>query len=263
MNKEIRLFDDIQILSRGVYLQVGFELKLLDDTIIRSNEPEEVLSYTYEELGDRFIIPWRKFKGKLRRLVMEQQRYFGIATDCSLKDNLCLSCPACLLFGGTGETSKAKVNYNLLSRVLGETLISEDEVKDIKSYTANAVDEINLSTGQALMNILTVPAETKFIGIVTLRDPTPELTAILIDNLKRLNRIGASTREWGKCRVSIVGYNLHDRENISVYEIAKNGWPKDIFDKDIAKLNLPTDIEQCYRKVNEQFQRVIKEYLEK
>lgn len=251
------LFGDIQILPRGLYLQVGFEVKLLDDAVIRSNEPEEVLSYSYEELGDRFIIPWRKFKGKLRRLVMEQQRSFEIANDCSLKDNLCLKCPACLLFGGTGGTLAVKVDYNLLSRVLGETLISKNQLIDIKSYTANAVDEITLTTGQALMSILTVPAETKFIGIVTLRDPTPELSAILIDNLRRMNRLGASTREWGRCKISIIGYRLSNREDISVYEIVKNGNLKESFSQKIEELNLPSDIRQCYEKVNKDFNNLL------
>ncbi|MEA3431650.1 MAG: type I-D CRISPR-associated protein Cas7/Csc2 [candidate division WOR-3 bacterium] len=260
MSKDTTLFSDIQILSRGVYLQVGFEVKLLDDAVIRSNEPEEILSYSYEELGNRFIIPWRKFKGKLRRLVMEQQRRFGIAQKCCLKNNLCLKCPSCLLFGGTGETSTAKLPYNLLSRVLGETLISKDELKDVKTYTANAVDEIDLTTGQALMTILTVPAETEFIGIVTLRDPTPELTAILVDNLKRVARIGASTREWGRCEVSVKGYRLSNREDISVYEIIKIGWEEGSFKK-FEELKLPSDIEKCYKDVNEEFNRVLENTL--
>lgn len=258
MGKDATLLSDIQILARGLYLQVGFTLKLLDDAIIRSNEPEEVLSFGYERLGNRFIIPWRKFKGKLRRLVMEKQRSFGIAMECSLKDHLCLKCPSCLLFGGTGETSAAKVNYNLLSRVLGETLISKEELKDLKSYTANAVDEINLTTGQALMNILTVPAETEFIGIITLRDPTLELSAILIDNLKRVTRIGASTREWGRCEIFIAGYRLSNREDVSVYEVVKDGWREGLFEE-IEKLKLPSDIEKCYKKVAKEFTDILKQ----
>lgn len=252
------LLNDIQILSRGLYIQIGFSVKLLDDAIIRSNEPEEVLSYSYEELGDRFIIPWRKFKGKLRRLVMEQQRSFGMALDCSLKENLCMMCPSCFLFGGTGETSKSKVDYNLLSRVLGETLISKKALKDVKTYTANAVDEIDLTTGQALMNILTVPAETEFMGIVTLHDPTPELSAILVDNLKRVTRIGASTREWGRCTISILGYRLSDREDVSVYEIIKNGLNEGTFKK-IEELNLPSDMKKCYEDVNSKIKEVLKQ----
>lgn len=247
--KNLTLLPDIQILSRGLYLQIVFKVKLLDDAIIRSNEPEEVLSYHYETLGNRFIIPWRKFKGKFRRLVMEQQRSFGIALNCALKDKLCMQCPACFLFGGTGETSEAKVNYNLLSRVLGETLISHGEMKDISSYTANAVDEEDLTTGQALMTILKVPAETEFVGVLTLRDPTPEASAIIVDNLSRLTRLGASTREWGRCNTELLGYRLEDRETLSVYDLAG----KSIKEAELTKietLNLPTDITDCYEKIN-------------
>jgi CRISPR type I-D-associated protein Csc2 len=250
------LLSDIQVLSRGLYLQIVFTVKLLDNTIIRSNEPEEVLTYTYDSIGNRFIIPWRKFKGKLRRLVLEKQRSYNISKDCSLKDDLCMQCPTCLLFGGTGETSTAKVPYNFLSRVLGETLISKTEVAEISTYTANAVDEKTLTTGQALMNIVTVPAETEFVGVLTLHDPTPALSAILVDNLGRFKRLGASTREWGRCDIEINGYKLSDREDLSAYHLIgkeKNDWGLD----NDGNLSLPEDIEECYQKVKEDVEKLV------
>src|SRR2546423_1603430 len=103
----VELFKDLHVLARGRYLQFVTRLKLLDDAIIRSNEPEEVLTYTYSgnDLGNRFIIPWRKAKGKLRRVAMEKMRGLTISTECHLKDGLCMKCPCCVLFGGTGDTS--------------------------------------------------------------------------------------------------------------------------------------------------------------
>jgi CRISPR type I-D-associated protein Csc2 len=251
------LFNDIQILPRGLYLQIGFVLKTLDPTIIRSNEPEEVLTYSYQSLGNRFIIPWRKFKGKLRRLVMEQQRSFSISPDCSLKNNLCMACPSCFLFGGTGETSQANVPYNLLSRILGETLISLQEVKDVFTFTANAVDEIDYTTGQALMTTVAVPPETEFLGIVTIKDPTPEIIAIIVDNLKRIKRIGASNREWGRCEITILGYRLSDRENVSVYELVQSGSIDNVFEN-LKFLALPSDIESCFKKIYEEIKNLLK-----
>uniref|UniRef100_A0A7C4U6J9 Type I-D CRISPR-associated protein Cas7/Csc2 n=1 Tax=candidate division WOR-3 bacterium TaxID=2052148 RepID=A0A7C4U6J9_UNCW3 len=255
MNK-INLFNDIQILPRGLYLQIGFVVKTLDPTVIRSNEPEEVLAYSYLSLGNRFIIPWRKFKGKLRRLVMEQQRNFGISPDCSLKDNLCMKCPSCFLFGGTGETSQNKVSYNLLSRILGETLISLQEVKDVFTYTANAVDEKDYTTGQALMTTVAVPPETEFLGIVTIKDPTSEIAAIIVDNLKRVKRIGASNREWGRCETAILGYKLSDREDLSVYELIQKNEIAKVFEK-VESLKLPGDIESCFKKIDKQIKQIL------
>lgn len=250
MSNAMKLFNDIQVLPRGRYLQLVVKVILLDDAIIRSNEPEEVLTFHYKTLGNRFIIPWRKVKGKLRRLVMEKQRDLGIPNNskCYLKDHLCMACPACLLFGGTGETSATKANYNLLSRVLGETFISSNEVKDISAYTANAIDEETLTTGQALMTILKVPAETEFVGVVTLKDPTPELTSILVDNLNRLTRLGASTREWGKVKTEIEGYVLSDRETLSSYDLVKNEKTNNLCK--IADLKLPS-VEDSFKKVAE------------
>jgi CRISPR type I-D-associated protein Csc2 len=249
MSSKMELFNDIQVLPRGRYLQLVVRVTLLDDAIIRSNEPEEVLTFNYKTIGNRFIIPWRKVKGKLRRMVMEKQRDLGIPdnSSCYLKDHLCMACPACLLFGGTGETSATKAPYNLLSRVLGETFISTTEVKDISNYTANAIDEETLTTGQALMTILKVPAETEFIGVVTLRDPTLELTSILVDNLNRLTRLGASTREWGKVKIEIIGYVLSDRETLSSYDLAKNEKVKGI-KNNIGDLKLPP-VENSFKKV--------------
>ncbi len=233
------LLNDLRVLSRGTYLQYVTSIKLLDDAIIRSNEPEEVLTYTYkkEGLGNRFIIPWRKVKGKVRRATMEKMRGLGIAPDCHLKDGLCMKCPCCVLFGGTGDVSAAKVGYNLLSRVLGDTFISTAPVDTINSSTVNAVDEKSLTTGQALMTLVRVPAETEFVGVITLRDPTKDAAAIVLDALQRLTRIGASTREWGRCQTAVEGYYLSDREQTSSFELAGKPLPKL---EPVTGLDLPT-----------------------
>lgn len=209
------------VLSKGKYLEIVVKLTLQDDAIIRSNDAEEVLTYKYKDLGNRFIIPWRKIKGKLRRLVMEKQRGLGIEPQCHLKDDLCMKCPSCFIFGGTGETSNANVPYNLLSRIMGESFISLTETKEIEPYTQNAVSERDQTTGQALMTVLTVPAETEFIGVVTLRDPTPEMASIVIDNIKRLTRLGARSVEWGKVKAEILGYKFSDRETLYSIDLAK------------------------------------------
>lgn len=236
------LLKDIQTLSRGTYLQLVTRIRLLDDAIIRSNEPEEVLTYTYKEeaIGNRFIIPWRKVKGKVRRSALEAMRGQGIAEDCALKSKLCMKCPCCVLFGGTGDMhddNDKRVGYNLLSRVLGDTFISTEKVGEINTYTANAVDEATLSTGQALMTVVKVPTETEFVGVITLRDPTPEGTSILVDAIERTTRIGASTREWGRCRTTIDGYVLGNRESLSSYEFAKGDSEELI---KLEKLKLPS-----------------------
>ncbi|NLI75621.1 MAG: type I-D CRISPR-associated protein Cas7/Csc2 [Candidatus Riflebacteria bacterium] len=241
-------------LSTGVYLQIPIRLILLDDAIIRSNEAEEVLTFGYRSLGNRFIIPWRKIKGKLRRLVLECQRGLGIEPDCSLKNDLCCKCPTCFLFGATGETSSTKVPYNILSRVYGETFISETTSEAITPLTQNAVDERTLKTGQALMTILTVPRETVFRGVVTLKDPTPEMAAILIHNLQRLSRIGARSVEWGRAETAIDGVRLSDREELSAF-LAMSGRPQPALDP-LDILKLPA-YDTAYKTFQKQVQKVI------
>jgi CRISPR type I-D-associated protein Csc2 len=251
----MRLLDQPTLLSTGVYLQIPIKITLLDEAIIRSNEPEEVLTFKYEKLGNRFIVPWRKIKGKLRRLVLEKQRGLQIHSGCALKDDLCMRCPTCFLFGGTGETSSVGVQYNILSRIYGETFISADNVKDITPYTANAVREQDLTTGQALMSILTVPKETQFYGVITLKDPTPETVAILTDNIGRLSRIGARSVEWGRVQTEIEGFCLSDREALSCYLRLSGAKQPDL-------TGLPADqsipeVDTAYRTLNDQVNGLI------
>lgn len=268
---ETKFLENPEILSRGVYFQMVVKLKFLDDAIIRSNEPDEVLTFNYTELGNRFIIPWRKVKGKLRRMVMEKQREMGIVGEfvaktgpfkekkrfCHLKDDLCMRCPSCFLFGGAGKTSSVNVDYNILARVLGETFISEKEIEEIQPYTANAIDEKTLSTGRdetgALFTLIKVPAETEFIGVITLRDPTQKMASILVDNIKRLSRLGARSVEWGRVKTEIKGYKIADRENISAYALA--GGEKLELD-DLNALKLP-DVNDSYKTLDKQVKQLI------
>jgi len=249
-------FDDIQILPRGRYLQVAYRIRLTDNAVIRSNDPEEVLTHRYEALNQRFIVPWRKVKGKLRRVILEKQRDLGISPECALKDSLCLHCPTCCLFGATGATGGAGIEYNLLSRVLGETAISKTEVREISDYTANAVDERTLTTGQALMTVISVPEGTDFLNVVTLRDPTKPLTAILLDGIHRLTRLGASTREWGRITTELLGYHVGDREVLTSQDLVSKGVPTG-FSADFAGLELPV-AEEAYKQVNKQMQEMVK-----
>ena len=260
--KETGLLEELTILSEGKYMELVVNLEFLDNAIIRSNDPEEVLTYRYKELGNRFIIPWRKVKGKLRRLVMEKQRGLGVEVNCHLKDDLCMQCPSCFLFGGTGETSSAKVSYNILARVLGETFISRSKVGEIQPYTANAVDEKTQTTGRgetgALFTLVTVPAETEFLGVITLRDPTPETVSIIVDNLKRLSRLGARSVEWGRVKTEILGYRLSDREDLSAYELASKN--EDAIKQElrgIEDLKLP-NVDKAYEDLDRQVKGLLK-----
>jgi len=256
----VNFLETPSLLGKGVYLQLVVEMKLLDDAIIRSNEAEEVMTYHYKTIGNRFIIPWRKVKGKLRRLVMEKQRSYSIQPDCALKDDLCLNCPSCLLFGGTGETSSSKVQYNILSRVLGETFISTETVEGIQNYTQNAVGEKDLMTGQAPMTILTVPKETVFKGVVTVKDPTKAMASIVVDNIDRLTRIGARSVEWGRVETTIVNAKLSDREDISVYNLLQSNEPQP--NDTIVIENLPA-VEDAYTTVNGQIPALLQDLIER
>ncbi|MEM3071759.1 MAG: type I-D CRISPR-associated protein Cas7/Csc2 [Candidatus Anstonellales archaeon] len=249
-------YTDVSVLPRARYLQLVTSLKLLDPAIIRSNEPEEVLTFTYREpLEERFIIPWRKVKAKLRRLIAERGRDLGYGKDCFLKESLCMKCPTCLLFGGTGETSSSKVKYNLLSRVMGETFISRTKNIEPLDYTANAVGEVKHTTGQALMTLITVPADTEFIGVITLKDPTPEMASLLVDGIERFTRIGARSVEWGRCKMDILGGGIFNHERFSAYELLIGNGLENVPE---WKMELPS-VEEAFNKLQEQTDELVKE----
>lgn len=222
-NGAIRFREKVEILPHGTRLQLVTGIRLYDLAIVRSNSPEEVLEYPYERLGKRLIIPWRKVKGKLRRLVAEKGRSLGIGEDCHLKESLCLECPTCWLFGAVGAVTGKKKDYNLLSRVLGETFISttskERSGEGVTVYTANAVDEKTHMVGQSLMTTVGVSPEMEFLGVVTITDPTEEMASIVIRGLERISRIGASSNQWGRCKTTVLGALFSDQEEVSAYEL--------------------------------------------
>jgi CRISPR type I-D-associated protein Csc2 len=147
------------------------------------------------------------------------------------------------------------------ARVLGDTFISTQPVDTINSYTANAVDEKNLMTGQALMTIVKAPAETEFLGVVTFRDPTKETAAIVLDSLQRLTRIGASTREWGRCQTTVEGYFLSDREMTSSYEL---GGKLPAGSKSLSDLQLENvKVDEAFKKVAEKCEEMVQGFADK
>jgi CRISPR type I-D-associated protein Csc2 len=172
-----------------------------------------------------------------------------------------MECPACFLFGGTGETSTAKKKYNILSRVMGETFISSkkiDETAGITPLTENAIDEVDLKTGQALMTVNKVPAETEFTGVITIRDCTKEMASVMVDNIDRLSRLGARSVEWGKIKTDIAGYVLSDRETLSSYYLVKDGLDSVSLEQ-ASGLKLP-DVNESYAKINADFKGLREKY---
>lgn len=139
-------------------------------------------------------------------------------TDCYLKDNLCMSCPRCVLFGavktekGQQEAIKHRVGYG--------SAFSLMPYEDIEAaFTFNAVDERTQSTGQALGTRFTVSPTTIFPSIVTLRCATWKELVMVLKTLLSTTNYGAENRIGGEVRNHVIGIVAGWEEAITPLEL--------------------------------------------
>lgn len=141
--------------------------------------------------------------------------------DCYLKDQLCLRCPRCGLFGGTNVESGKGDAPNIKHRVEYGTafsLLPYDEV--VEDVTFNAIDERGQITGQALGTRSCVRPGTLFASVVALRCATPVELALTVKALLSARSYGAESRTQGSVRNHIVGLVAGWEEVITALEFA-------------------------------------------
>jgi CRISPR-associated protein Csc2 len=138
--------------------------------------------------------------------------------ECYLKDNLCMSCPRCVLFGavstekGAQEAIKHRINYG--------SAFSLMPYEDIEAaFTFNAVDEKTQSTGQALGTRFTVSPATIFPSIVTLRCATWKELVMVLKTLLSTTNYGAENRIGGEVRNHVIGIVAGWEELITPLEL--------------------------------------------
>ena len=73
------------------------------------------------------------------------------------------------------------------------------------------------------------------------------MVSILVNNLKRLTRIGARSVEWGRIKTEIPGYKLSDREELSAYDLVQLQALPEL--DTITDLNLP-DLNESYERLD-------------
>jgi len=131
--------------------------------------------------------------------------------DCYLKDNLCLRCPRCALFGATSTESGKGDMPNIKHRIEYSTAFSllpyEETVEDV---TFNAIDDKLQTTGSAgrgyaLGTRPCVRPGTLFGSIVTLRSATKRELVLVLKVLLSAHSYGAESRTGGDLRNHVVG----------------------------------------------------------
>jgi CRISPR type I-D-associated protein Csc2 len=135
---------------------------------------------------------------------------------CYLKDNLCLACPRCALFGATALSQEANIKHRIEYSTAFSLLPFDQISQDI---TFNAVNEVDQRTGQALGTRSVVKPASLFASIVTLRGVTEFEVILTIKTLLACKSYGAESRIGGDCRNTFFGIVAGWEEIITPLEL--------------------------------------------
>ena len=122
--------------------------------------------------------------------------------ECYLKDSLCRKCPRCILHGATALSSEANIKHRI-EYSTATSLLSWNDVEE--TITFNAINDKDISTGQALGTRYLVKPATIFPSIITFKSITKEEFILAVKSLLSCKSYGAETRIGGDVRNHIVG----------------------------------------------------------
>lgn len=208
--------------------------EILDYTILRTEETRELnaANTPLSEIDRGTVVKRVVFLGSKQKAAESRQMEYllrsataavGKSTPsgkngdgCYLKDNLCLECPRCGLYGGSalGEEAniKHRIEYSTAFSLLPFDLIAEE-------ITFNAVDELSQTTGQALGSRNVVKPASLFPSIVTLKAVTREELILTVKTLLACKSYGAESRTGGDCRNTFFGLVAGWEEIITPLEL--------------------------------------------
>jgi CRISPR type I-D-associated protein Csc2 len=138
------------------------------------------------------------------------------ATGCFLKDNLCLQCPRCALYGASALGAEANIKHRI-EYSTAFSLLPFDQITE--EFTFNAVSETTQTTGQALGSRNVVKPASLFPSIVTLKSVTRTELVLVIKTLLACKSYGAESRTGGDCRNSIFALAAGWEEIITPLEL--------------------------------------------
>ncbi len=192
-------------------------------------EGRDEINTTIINGDDRPFIFGTKLRAVERRTIMDRVRKV-VQNNCYLKvhekggsgiSGLCMSCPACYLFGGTyapATGEKTQVNER--------TKVSYSEAYPfisggIRDVTFNAVDEQRNITGQALgVNQIIEPRD--FISVVDLETDNEDWAKLLVWGIEHSSRYGANVRIYGQMKNELLGIIKSDRLEVTSYDLVRN-----------------------------------------
>ncbi|MBV9300664.1 MAG: type I-D CRISPR-associated protein Cas7/Csc2 [Acidobacteriaceae bacterium] len=201
--------------------------EVLDYTVLRTEDSREINSVdTPLSIKDSKTVKRVAFLGSKQKAAESRELESLLRSACSaanfdakecwLKDNLCLECPRCALFGATALSEapniRHRIEYSTAFSLLTFDLLTEE-------ITFNAVDEKTQTTGQALGVRHVVRPASLFASIVTLRSVTRSELILAVKTLLSSKSYGGETRIGGDCRNTVIGIVAGWEEIITPLEL--------------------------------------------
>jgi CRISPR-associated protein Csc2 len=208
--------------------------EILDFTVLRTEETRELNSVnTPLSESDRSHVAKRvAFLGSKQKAAESRQLEYLLRSaaaavgkqvpsgrngdGCYLKDNLCLACPRCGIYGASALSQEANIKHRIEYSTAFSLLPFEDISEEI---TFNAVNEVDQKTGQALGTRSAVKPASLFPSIVTLRSVTQEEFVLVVKTLLACKSYGAESRIGGDCRNTFFGVVAGWEEVITPLEL--------------------------------------------
>lgn len=225
---------------------------ILDYTVLRTEETRELNSVnTPLSESDRTTVVKRvAFLGSKQKAAESRQMEYllrSAAADarkevpsgknddgCYLKDNLCLACPRCGLYGATALGREANIKHRI-EYSTAFSLLPFDQISE--EITFNAVNELDQTTGQALGSRHVVKPASVFPSIVTLKAVTREELILVVKTLLACKSYGAESRTGGDCRNTFFGVVAGWEEIITPLELTLELYDyKDLDPSELVKL---------------------------
>jgi CRISPR type I-D-associated protein Csc2 len=229
--------------------------EILDYTVLRTEEDRQlntvVTPLSIEKTDSTRRVAFLATKQKaaesreLEHLLRTACRDAGLEIrECYLKDNLCMRCPRCGLYGATSTESGQAARANIKHRIEYSTAFSLFPFEEIATtITFNAISDRDITTGQALGSRHSVAPATLFPSIITLKSVTKNELILTVKTLLSCKSYGAESRIGGDIRNSIIGIVVGWEEVITSLELAL-----ELFDKQgaINPESLETLIKEKY-----------------
>ena len=213
-------------------VQLTLMREILDYTVLRTEETRELNTVHTPFSVSKANEPVRRVaflatkqkaaeSRELEHLLRTATATAGLKySDCYLKDNLCMQCPRCGLYGGTSTVAGQQERANIKHRIEYSTAFSLLPFDDIgTALTFNAINDRNQTTGQALGQRFVVQPATLFPSVVTLKSVTQRELILTIKTLLACKSYGAESRIGGDVRNTIWGVVAGWEEVITSLEL--------------------------------------------